>query len=313
MTDTTTATPAPAKSKTAITPRPFLKWVGGKGQLLPELRKHVPSNFGNYFEPFLGGGAMFFDLARAGRFTDTGRQAWLSDANNLLVRTYLGVKHHLDVGILGMPGTASLPSVVARLELLQRDGNSPAVFDYMKAQQVEDPTFEGKDLAFVAAWMIYINKTCFNGLYRVNSKGCFNVGFGDYKNPKILDEENLNACCVALGAARIDTMSWETALWSDRHGPGDLVYVDPPYMPAKAGGFVSYGAQRFGMDDHANLARRLAELKQAGVSIIVSQSDDPRVRELYPETIFNVHRVEARRNVNSKGSERGPVGELIIT
>lgn len=301
MTDTATTMKAPARS--VITPRPFLKWVGGKGQLLPELRKHVPATFGDYHEPFIGGGAMFFDLARAGLIASP-RCAHLSDTNELLFRTYRGVRE-MDLD--------AAPGLAAQLALLQENGNTETVFQYMKDAQTADPSLSARKDAYVAAWMIYINKTCFNGLFRVNSKGVFNVGFGAYKNPKIFDEENLRACSAALQNAHLSRRPWHASLGDGLVSPGDLVYVDPPYMPAKTAGFVSYGADRFGMDDHAALAARMAQLKKNGVHIIVSQSDDPRVRELYPESVFGVHRVEARRSVNSKGTERGPVGELIIT
>lgn len=293
--------------KNAPTPRPFLKWVGGKGQLLPELRKHVPSSFNAYHEPFVGGGAMFFDLARSGAFAQTLHRAHLSDTNELLVRTYRAVRDGLDTVV------DAGPSLAAQLALLQENGNTEAVFAYMKDAQVASPRLETREDAYVAAWMIYINKTCFNGLFRVNSKGAFNVGFGAYKNPQIFDEENLRACGDALQHAFADLrcQHWSEALRDV--APGDFVYADPPYLPAQKGGFVSYGARRFGVDDHADLAERLRFLKEQGVHVLVSQSDDPRIRELYPEGVFSLHRVEARRNVNSKGSGRGPVGELIIT
>lgn len=314
MNTETVALPAEPKSKVAKekaypTPRPFLKWVGGKGQLLPELRKYVPQEFNEYHEPFLGGGAMVFDLARSGVFADGSHRAYLSDTNELLIRTYRAVRDGLDTIVDARGG----PSLAAQLSLLQENGNTESVFMYMKDAQVASPRLETREDSYVAAWMIYINKTCFNGLFRVNSKGAFNVGFGAYKNPKIFDEENLRACSLALQKAFADLrcQHWSEALRDvDKH---DLVYADPPYLPAQKGGFVSYGASRFGLDDHASLAARLADIKKQGTHIIVSQSDDPRIRELYPESVFSLHRVEARRSVNSKGSERGPVGELIIT
>lgn len=263
--------------------RPFIKFVGGKTQLLPELLKRVPNTYGCYYEPFVGGGALFFALRP--------KRAVLCDANERLIRTYKAVRDRVNDVIRG---------------LVEHERSHSA--DYFK--QVRAFNVDAMDDAGVAAWFIYLNKTAFNGLYRVNRQGKFNVPFGRYENPKIVDADNLRACSEALQAAVIrcvdfgESMEWAVA--------GDFIYCDPPYVPLnKTSSFTSYTADKFKPQDQIDLAALAAELKGRGVHVLLSNSSAPSVvKDLYPA--FTVEPVQARRSINSKASGRGAVAEYLI-
>jgi DNA adenine methylase len=271
-------------------PKPILKWCGGKRQLLPQIYKAMKSFSpeGHYYEPFVGGGALFFDL-RAGGWRDA---ATLGDANERLVRTYIGVRDDVEEVI----------------SALSKGKYEKAFFLRERARHIDTAA----DDAEVAAWMIYLNRTCFNGLYRVNKKGQFNVPFGRYTNPTICDAEGLRAASKALKKTKIVDWDFEKTVKSAEKG--DFVYFDPPYVPVSAtADFTKYTAGGFGDDDQIRLRDCAIVLKLRGVHVVLSNADCPRVWQLYGASIFKVTRVEARRNVNSKGSARGAVGELLIT
>jgi len=268
-------------------PRPFLKWAGGKTQLLDALMARMPARFRTYHEPFLGGGALFFGLYRAG----TLNHAFLSDSNAELIDTYIAVRDHAD-------------EVIARL------GRYPHDEAFYYALRAQDPW--QLSLPERAARMIYLNKTGYNGLYRVNRQGKFNVPFGRYKSPRYLDPDNLRAVSRALQTATIRRMSFEEAVRDVR--PGDWVYFDPPYAPlSNTAHFTAYQAHGFSAEDQARLRDVCLELSDAGAWIMVSNSDTELIRELYAHPPFRVQAVEARRNINSKAAGRGKIQELIIT
>jgi len=268
-------------------PRPFLKWAGGKAQLLPELLSRVPSDFNAYHEPFVGGGALFFALWREGLLTD--KKVFLSDSNPELVNAYEVVRNELD-DLLG---------------LLERYQGLNSRKDYYHIR-AEKPRSRVKR----AARLIYLNRTCYNGLYRVNRKGEFNVPFGRYRNPKIYDPENLRAASEALQGVRILCEDFGNVL--GRAKPGDLVYFDPPYYPLSAtANFSDYTSGGFDEEDHIRLAGVFAELAKAGVLVMESNSDTGFVREAY--RAWRLHRVQARRPINSRPGGRGAISELIIT
>lgn len=248
--------------------------------MLPELRKRVPKAFGTYHEPFLGGGALFFDLQPA--------SATLSDFNERLVRSYRAIRDQPEelIQLLG-----SYPHTKERfLELRQTDIDS--------ASDVE-----------LAAWMIYLNRTGFNGLYRVNSKNQFNVPFGRYKSPTICDADNLRACSQALKGVKLGHGSFESVL--RRAKAGDFVYFDPPYVPLNATSFTSYTAKDFGPAEQIRLRDVALELKGNGVHVLLSNSSAPLVRELYQED-FKIKKVLATRSVNSVASKRGQIHEFLM-
>lgn len=268
------------------TARPFTKWAGGKRQLLHELRKHVPSTFGKYVEPFVGGGALFFDLQPKG--------AILADINLNLMAAYKGVRDEVEsvIGLLGAhQGMHCKAHYLDSRSLLLVDG-----------QPV------GK-LANAAARMIYVNKTCFNGLWRVNKKGGYNVPMGDYANPTICDSPGLRAASRVLQGTSLFCQSWEKT--AELVKSGDFVYFDPPYIPVTGtANFTGYASGGFDMTEQRKLRDCAAILKHGGVHVLLSNSDTDATRDLYAG--FPMRRVEANRAINSAGGKRGAVGELLI-
>jgi DNA adenine methylase len=268
----------------STTARPILKWVGGKRQLILEINRRVPVNFNRYFEPFVGGGALFFDLLAE----LPNMPSHLGDANAELIATYTAVRDDVD-------------GVVAALRTHAKQHSEEHFYAVRKQQP--------RSSASIAARMIYLNKTCFNGLYRVNRKNEFNTPIGKYVNPKICDEDNLRACARALARAELTCSDFSSVVAIAR--AGDFVYFDPPYVPVSAtSDFVGFTAAGFGAADQERLVGCARRLKEMGVHVLLSNADLPGVRKLYEG--FDMERVEARRNVNSKSGNRGSVGELLI-
>jgi DNA adenine methylase len=276
----------PLPSDTAERPscRPFLKWAGGKTQLLPHLIHRIPNSFNRYIEPFIGGGALFFALQP--------RISLLADCNPELISCYQVVRSDVDALIEELKG-----------------------FRYEKEMYYEvrewdrKPDFGQMSRVKRAARLIYLNKTCFNGLYRVNSKGHFNVPFGSYSDPTIVDPENLKACSTVLQRAIIQSSNFEQVL--EIAEAGDFVYFDPPYAPTSdTADFTSYSKD--GFDDAAQELLLLVclQLNQRGVKWMVSNSNTPIIQELYRG--FKVEPIIASRAINSKASKRGAVIELLI-
>lgn len=278
------------KKKTRVVPRPFLKWVGGKGQLLPVLLRQVKraGDFGRYHEPFVGGGAFFFELYRQGRLKGL-EPSLLSDTNERLIETYRGVRDEPE-------------RVIGLLE--RHKARHDKEYYYEMREHVPDDPVER------SARIIYLNKTCFNGLYRENSKGLFNVPIGKYKNPMICDEENLWAVSMALQSVELDCRPFPTV--RDKAQPGDLVYFDPPYHPVSATAkFTSYDQKGFGEKDQRALAEVFSELSRRGVKAVLSNSYTPLILDLYKD--FVMHEVSATRAINSRADRRGAVSEALVT
>lgn len=265
--------------------RPFLKWAGGKSQLLPELRKHIPAKFKTYYEPFVGAGAFFFDLAP--------KTAVLGDTNEALIDLYktLRLEHPLLVRIL--------------LDLADKYNADPSTYYYVARRKfIESKSSEEK-----AALFLFLNKTCFNGLYRVNKSGDFNTSWGK-RAEFTVDVKNLLACHAALKDAQIVYSDFTQSVDPARNG--DLVYFDPPYVPlTKTANFTGFTKERFNHDDQILLRDTALRLKKRGVHVILSNSDTAITRELYAG--FAIHPVRSSRAINSVGTSRGSVGELIIT
>ena len=263
-------------------PRPFVKWVGGKAQILAELRKRMPPEFGTYHEPFVGGGALFFATKPT--------RAVLSDGNERLIRAYRGVRDDVD-------------GVIRRLRKMRNDKEF-----YLRIRS--EPIDAARRDAAVAAWLIYLNKCGFNGLYRVNRRNGFNVPYGRNPNATICDEENLRACSARLRGVQLH--HGDFAAVADRAEPGDFVYFDPPYVPVSAtADFTSYTSDGFGMAEQIKLRDVALALKRNGVHVMLSNSASPIVRKLYRED-FTLDRILATRAVNSRADRRGKVGELLI-
>lgn len=262
-------------------PRPFLKWVGGKTQLLQDLIRCAPSFRGQYLEPFVGGGALFYELLP--------RRARLSDLNRELIDCYTAVRDQVEAVILALQ-----------------------VHRYEKSYYYEVRDVDPWELGAAerAARMIFLNKTGFNGLYRVNSRGNFNVPFGRYKNPRICHTENLRACAEALQGVKLGCESFEAVLKHARKG--DFVYFDPPYVPlSNTANFTAYEKSGFGMSNQEKLAEVFDRLDHMGVFVMLSNSDVPWIHEHYAG--HRIRTVMARRSVNSNTRKRGFVGEVVVT
>jgi DNA adenine methylase len=264
----------------SATPRPFLKWAGGKSQLLGRLRTCVPSSYDRYFEPFLGGGALFFSLRPA--------KGVLGDINREIVDCYTAVRD--DVG-----------GLVRALRNHRYDT------DHYYAVRDADPA--ALSLVERAARTIFLNKTGFNGLYRVNRAGKFNVPFGRYAKPAICDEENLRACSAALANAEL--VAGDFACVAARAKAGDFVYFDPPYVPlSRTAAFTAYAPGGFDLDAQSRLAAFFGKLAARGVALLLSNSDVPEIRKLYAR--YRIHTVAATRAINSNATRRGPVKEVLV-
>lgn len=281
----------PTALKTAVKPAllplvrvpeaaPFVKWVGGKRALMPTLAVRFPQRFGAYHEPFVGGGAVFFALQPP--------NASLADDNAELVNAYTVVRDEVET-------------------LVQHLRTHEAEEGYYYDLRSKDPA--QLDRVERASRLIYLNRTCFNGLYRVNSKGGFNVPFGRYKNPNICNEAGLRAASAALRDVRIERKHYDHVLETAKRG--DFLYFDPPYHPVSAtANFTSYTAGAFSEHDQRRLASTFRELADRGCKVMLSNSDTPLIRELYDD--FHVETVLAPRMVNRDASKRGPVNEVLV-
>lgn len=268
-------------------PRPFLKWAGGKTQLADVLLERMPLVFNVYHEPFVGGGALFFRLYREQKI----RYAVLSDINAELIDTYLAVRDHIS-------------------EVVRLLSEFPYDEEFYYSIREKDPW--RLSLPERAARMIYLNKTGYNGLYRVNRQGKFNVPFGRYKSPKYLDQENLLAASKALQDVDILCASFESVV--GRVIPGDFVYFDPPYVPiSQTANFVSYHENGFGLSDQEHLRDVCVELSKNKVYVMLSNSNTETVKSMYDLPYFTTDEVLANRAINCKGEKRGKIAELVIT
>ncbi len=263
--------------------QPILKWAGGKRQLLPSLLSRAPKKIATYYEPFIGGGALFFALANERRF----ERAVINDANAELINLYSVIQSRVD----------ELTSTLSGMPHSEKD------FYRVRAESPTDPIER-------AARTVYLNRTGFNGLYRVNRKGGFNVPFGRYANPKICNEPKLRAASEALRGVELRVGDFTLAIASAR--PGDFAYLDPPYLPVSAtANFASYYRDAFGADQHGRLAGICAQLNRDGVEFLLSNSDTPLVREIFAG--LHIESVEARRSINSDGGKRGAVSEVLVS
>jgi DNA adenine methylase len=264
---------------------PFLKWAGGKRQLVPDLLRLAPKAIETYFEPFVGAGALFFALHSAGRF----RRAVLADRNPELIDCYKALRDDVD-------------GVIGALKRMEPDQDT-----YYRIRAQDPATL---DLSDRAARMIYLNKVGFNGLYRVNSGGQFNVPFGRHRRPQICHEPRLRAAARAL-AGNVELVCRDFAETVQRARPGDFVYFDPPYVPVSATAyFTAYARTPFGPDEQSRLAETLRGLGQKEVAALLSNSDCAATRRLYAG--LRPRKVQVRRAINSVATRRGPVGELLV-
>lgn len=257
---------------------PFLKWAGGKRAIIPEISAHLPSEFNDYFEPFVGGGAVFFAIESRIK-----HRAYLSDVNRELMLTYKVIQKDCE-------------NLIDALKIHKKKHDAEY---YKKIREQHEHT----DPVKLAARFIYLNKTCFNGLYRVNSSGRFNVPIGSYKNPNICDEENLRAVSLVLKITQL-TFGEFTKLNPES---GDFIYCDPPYH----GTFTHYSSGGFDDDRQRELKSCADQWRDLGAKVMLSNSDTPLIRKLFKG--YKIHEVSAPRNINCKADGRENTTELLIT
>lgn len=268
--------------------RPVLKWAGGKSRSLPQILAALPKDrIETYYEPFIGGAAVFFALAAERRF----KRAVLSDRNPALIEVYQALRDDVE-GVIE----------VLRSYKHKED-------EYYRIRGLDPETLEPSERA---ARTIFLNKTGYNGLYRVNSKGQFNVPFGRYKKPNFCDEENLRAAAAVLHGVDLRVRDFEKV--SAKAKPGDAVYFDPPYDPvSKTANFTSYHKEEFGRKDHERLKDTFERLAARGVVVVLSNSDTEFTRELFAGPGWRVQKIHVSRPINSNASRRGGVRELLVT
>ena len=269
--------------------QPFTKWTGGKRQLLGELRSYMPETYGRYFEPFVGGGALFFDLAP--------EQAVINDFNEELINAYRQIKNN--------------PAELINLLIKHKENNSK---DYYLELRSADRDGRISRMTGVerAARILYMLRVDFNGLYRVNSKNQFNVPYGRYKNPKIVDVDLLYQISEYLNENDIEILQTDFAEAIKDAQTGDFVYFDPPYIPLnETSSFTSYTHEGFSYEEQVRLRDTFKELTERGVYAMLSNSSNPLVEELYKD--FNIYFVEAQRTNGEKSSSRGKISEIIVT
>lgn len=279
--------------ETKVKARPFLKWSGGKTQLLPELLKRVPATYGTYYEPFVGAGALFFALQP--------EKAVLGDMNGDLILTWNVIKywHEKLIEELKRPEFANTSEAFYKIRSWSLAGGGCCGGT---SDRIENHVW--------AARMIYLNKTCFNGLYRVNKSGQFNAPYGKYANPTICDETNLRAVHEALKNVSLQQSDFRSSIVAVE---GDFVYLDPPYVPlSKTSNFTAYTSGGFGLAEHTALRDLALDLKYHGVHVLLSNSAAPLVEDLYGKD-FKLEPVAARRSINSVGTSRGTVKEYLIS
>lgn len=264
---------------------PFVKWAGGKRQLIPQIEEYLPQEYNKYIEPFVGGGALFFHLKP--------RNAVLIDVNEDLINCYNVIKNN----------------VSELIQSLKKHKNDKDYYYQVRSVDREIESFQKWSDVEKASRTIFMNRCCYNGLYRVNSKGFFNVPFGRYKNPKFCNELNLNAVHETLKNAKIIQGSFETCL--DHAEKGDFVYFDPPYHPlSETANFTSYTKDNFGKDSQVKLLEVFKKLDQRDCKVMLSNSHNDFILDLYKE--FKIITLSAKRAINSNASRRGEIKEILV-
>lgn len=270
-------------------PKPFVKWAGGKRQIIDELKKHLPEEFDCYYEPFVGGGALLFELLP--------KKAFINDCNKELINVYkmfLDYKKFVLMGnVLNKHERKHSEKYYYEIRALDQSEKFLEMLDYEKAART-----------------IYLNKTCFNGLYRVNRKGYFNVPFGKKSNPNTYDGENLLNIHTYFvnNDINLSSLDFEEAVKDAKQN--DFVYFDPPYDTYN-NSFTSYTQEGFGKEEQKRLSEVFKVLDKKGVKVMLSNHNTDYINELYQG--YNIHVIKAKRSINSKGNKRGSVEEVIIT
>lgn len=288
-----------------ITVKPFIKWAGGKSQLLNEIRKKYPERIERYCEPFVGGGAVLLDILANFQL----EEVLINDINDELINLYIQIRDNVEFLINNLSELQEL--------YWSMDENSRKVF-YIKQRErfnlgIQTDNISEAEMAYL---FIFLNKTCFNGLYRVNKKGLFNVPIGSYKKPLICDTDNLRLVSNLLQNVKI--MCGDYSETADFINENTFVYIDPPYRPLSAtASFTSYSNTKFGDEEQVALSRFIDKISDNGAKVVASNSDPKNVDENdnFFDTIYsayNILRVSAKRMINSRSDGRGNINELLI-
>lgn len=289
------------------TAHPFVKWAGGKTQLLPEIRKHYPRRIKKYCEPFVGGGAVLFDVLQKCH----PEEVLINDVNSELINTYSQIKNNCNL-------------LIEQLSELQQAYKSQSLEEnkilfYEKRNRYNELKINRNDAENLekSALFIFLNKTCFNGLYRVNKKGLFNVPFNNAKNPLICDEENLKTCSELLQNVQMKVGDYSNC--KNFIDSETFVYLDPPYRPlTESSSFTSYSENHFSDNEQIELGNFITEISNKGAKVLASNSDPKNANaednffdELYSN--FSIERIRASRMINSNAKKRGAISELLIS
>lgn len=268
--------------------KPFLKWAGGKRQLLPELRKHVPKTFRHYYEPFIGAGALLFDLLP--------QQAVINDMNAELMNCYRVVRDNVD----------ELLTVLHKHQIR----HCPDYY-YTVREWDRKPSYRRRLPVNRAARLIYLNRTCYNGLFRVNSQGQFNVPCGRYKNPPIVNENVLREVNAYLRKSRLEIRHGDFSQAVKEAGKEDFVYLDPPYDPlSETASFTAYAAKGFDREEQRRLHEVFCELDARGCKVLLSNARTPFIENLYKA--YRIKHIKALRHINSNPKGRTGAGEVLV-
>ena len=274
-----------------VTPKPFVKWAGGKRQLISTLNPNLPDSFGTYFEPFLGGGALLFHMLTE----RNGQKCSISDLNSDLVLAYTTIRDRVD-------------SLISSLKNHERNYQKDSKSYYYSVRE-NNPRSEIEK----TSRLLFLNRTCFNGLYRVNSKGKFNVPLGKYTNPNIVNEENLRSVSNILQVSRVSIKCRDFGAVLRDAKKGDLVYFDPPYQPVSdTANFTSYTSKNFSFDDLSRLVELCQNLDEKGCKVLLSNSDSKEVSEMFSKKPWKISKVRANRSINSDSKKRTGHFELLI-
>lgn len=275
----------------SVAPKPFVKWAGGKRQLIPILNENLPETFGTYFEPFLGGGALLFHmLAESQR-----QKCSISDLNSDLVLSYTTIRDRVE---------SLITSLKNHEKNYQKDSKT-----YYYSVRESNPRSQIEK----TSRLLFLNRTCFNGLYRVNSKGKFNVPLGKYANPNIVNEDNLRSVSGILQSSKVSIKcrDFEAVLRDSKKG--DLVYFDPPYQPVSdTANFTSYTNKDFTYDDLSRLAELCKNLDSKGCKVLLSNSNSKEVADMFSSKPWKVSKIRANRSINSNSKKRTGHFELLI-
>lgn len=269
---------------------PVVKWVGGKRQLLPEIKKYSPKKYSTYFEPFVGGGAVLFELQP--------KNAIVNDINKELINLYSVIKNNVD-------------DLIEKLSDTETYSNTSDCYYRVRELDREPQKYNKMTGVDRAARILYLNKTCYNGLYRVNSMGEFNSPFGSYKNPNIVNSITLKAVSKYFNESNIKFLNGDFEKTVKTAKKDDFVYFDPPYAPiSKTSNFTGYNENGFGENEQIRLKELCDTLDKKGVKFLLSNSDCEFIRELYKD--YNIVTIKAKRTINSNANNRGAISEVLI-